>query len=81
MTIYGVTTIQNKPSLLKEMDLVKIIDKRAHKNIGYFISAKYEKYISSAIQEIEKAEKIEKLKKLKAHQDMEFLELGVDDGL
>jgi len=81
MTTYGITTIQNKPSLLKEMDIAKIIDKRAHKNLGYFISAKYEKYISSVIQEIEKVEKIEKLKKLKSHQDMEFLELGVDDGL
>ena len=81
MTTYGITTIQNKPSLLKEMDIAKIIDKRAHKNLGYFISAKYEKYISGVIQEIEKVEKIEKLKKLKAHQDMEFLELGVDDGL
>ncbi len=81
MTTYGVTTIQNKPSLLKEMDIAQIIDKRAHKSLGYFISAKYEKYIRSAIEEIEKAEKIEKLKKLKAHQDLEFLELGVDDGL
>jgi len=81
MTTYGVTTIQNKPSLLKEMDVAQIIDKRAHKNVGYFISAKYEKFIRSAIEEIEKANKIEKLKKLRAHHDLEFLELGVDDGL
>lgn len=81
MTTYGVTAIQNKPSLLKEMDIAKIIDKRAHKNIGYFISSKYEAYISDAIQEIEKVEKVAKLKKIKAHQDIKFLELGVDDGL
>jgi hypothetical protein len=81
MITYGVTTIQNKPSLLKEMDLAKIVDKRAHKNIGYFIPAKYEKYIIATIEEIEKAEKIEKLKRLRKHQDIEFLELGVDDGL
>ena len=81
MTTYGITTIQNKPSLLKEMDVAEIIDKRAHKSVGYFISAKYEKFIRSVIEEIEKANKIEKLKKLKAHQDLDFLELGVDDGL
>jgi len=81
MTTYGVTAIQNRPSLLKEMDIAQIVDKRAHKSLGYFISAKYEKYIESAIKEIERAEKIEKLQKLKAHQDMEFLEIGVDDGL
>ena len=81
MLIYDVTSIQNKPSLLKEMDLAKIIDKRAHKDLGYFISSKYEKYIKDIIEKIEKEEKIKKLKKLKKHQDIEFLELGVDDGL
>jgi hypothetical protein len=81
MTTYGVTAIQSKPSLFKEIDLAKIIDKRAHKDLGYFISAKYEKYISTIIQTIEKEEKRAKLKKLKAYQDMEFLEMGVDDGL
>lgn len=30
MTTYGVTAIQNKPSLLKEMGIAQIIDKRAH---------------------------------------------------
>jgi hypothetical protein len=37
--------------------------------------------ISSILKEIEKKEKIEKLKLLKEHQDLEFLEVGIDDGL
>ncbi len=33
------------------------------------------------ISKIEYQEKIEKLKKLKKYQDLEFLEVGVDDGV
>lgn len=81
MITYGVTAIQNKPSLLKEMVLGEIVDKRAHKTLGYFISSKYEKYIKTVIQKIEQDEKMAKLNTLKHHQDIDFLELGVDDGL
>jgi PIN domain nuclease of toxin-antitoxin system len=81
MLTYGVTEIQNKPSLLKDISIGEIVDKRAHKSLGYFVSSKYEIYMKSVIEKIEKEEKIKKLKKLKKHQDIEFLELGVDDGL
>lgn len=81
MVEYGITTLQNKPSLFKEMTLSKIVDKRKHQDLGYFISSKYEDIIASVIAEIEKREKIAKLKCLKAHQDIEFLEVGVDDGV
>ncbi len=81
MITYGVTAIQNKPSLLKEMVLGEIVDKRAHTTLGFFISAKYEKYIKTVIEKIEQDEKMAKLKRLKQHQDIEFLEIGVDDGL
>lgn len=81
MMTLGVTAIQNKPSLLKDTMLGEIVDKRANKSLGYFISSKYEALIRPAIDEIEKKEKLEKLHKLKAHQDIEFCELGVDDGL
>ena len=30
MTTYGVTDIQNKPSLIKMMDIAEIIDRRKH---------------------------------------------------
>ena len=30
MLTYGVTDIQNKPSLIKMMDVAEIIDRRAH---------------------------------------------------
>ena len=42
MTTYGVTDIQNKPSLIKAMDVAEIIDRRKHTTLGYFISSKYD---------------------------------------
>ena len=81
MTIYGVTDIQNKPSLIKAMDIAEIIDRRKHITLGYFISSKYEKQIRPLIDKIDREEKLAKLNKLKQHQDLEFAELGVDDGI
>ena len=81
MTSYGVTDIQTKPSLMKSMDIGEIVDKRKHITLGYFISAKYEEYIRPVIEKIDKEEKLAKLKRLKNHQDLEFAEIGVDDGL
>ncbi len=81
MLEYGITTLQAKPSLFKDMSISKIVDKRKHKDIGYFISVKYESLILDIIKKIEEDEKLVKLNKLKKHQDLEFLEVGVDDGL
>ena len=81
MIEYGITALQIQPSLFKQMTISKIVDKRKHIDIGYFISSKYEDIISDVIQKIEYQEKIAKLKKLKQYQDLEFLEVGVDDGL
>ena len=81
MTIYGVTDIQNKPSLIKAMDIAEIIDRRKHTTLGYFISSKYEKQIRPLIEKIDREEKLAKLNKLKQHQDLEFAELGIDDGI
>ena len=81
MTTYGVTDIQNKPSIIKAMDIAEIIDRRKHTTLGYFISSKYEKQIRPLIEKIDREEKLAKLNKLKQHQDLEFAELGVDDGI
>ena len=81
MVEYGITTLQTKPKLFKQMTISKIVDKRKHQDIGYFISAKYESLISDVIKKIEHQEKIAKLQKLKQYQDLEFLEAGVDDGV
>jgi len=81
MLSYGITDIQSKPSLIKSMDIGKIVDKRAHTTLGYFISIKYESYIRPIIDRIDREEKLDKLRRLSAHQDLEFVELGVDDGL
>ena len=81
MTTYGVTDIQNKPSLIKAMDIAEIIDRRKHTTLGYFISSKYEKQIRPLIEKIDREEKLLKLNKLKLHQDLEFAELGIDDGI
>jgi len=77
----GISEIQAKPSIFKELTISKIVDKRKHQDIGYFISSKYEKFIEHIIKDIERKEKIAKLKKLKKYQDLEFLEVGVDDGI
>ena len=63
MTIYGVTDIQNKPSLIKAMDIAEIIDRRKHITLGYFISSKYEKQIRPLIEKIDREEKLAKLNK------------------
>ena len=81
MVRYGVTDIQMKPSLIKSMEIGEIVDKRKHITLGYFISAKYEEYIRPIIEKIDREEKLAKLKRLKAHQDLEFAEIGVDDGV
>jgi hypothetical protein len=81
MIEYGITALQTQPSLFKQMSISKIVDKRKHIDIGYFISSKYEDIISDVIQKIEYQEKIAKLQKLKQYQDLEFLEVGVDDGV
>jgi len=81
MLSYGITEIQSKPSLIKSMSIGRIIDKRAHKPLGFFIAAKYEKYIEEAMKKIEDEEKMIKLNKIKASTDWEFLESAVDDGL
>lgn len=81
MLSYGITDIQSKPSLIKSMDIGMIVDKRAHTTLGYFISTKYESYIRPIIDRIDREEKLAKLRRLQAHQDLEFAELGVDDGL
>ena len=78
---YSVTELQKKPSLIREMGIGEIVDRRSHKSLGYFIASKYEPYIHQALERIEREEKMAKLERLKAHQDLEFCETGVDDGL
>ena len=81
MHSYGISEIQSKPSLIKNMSLAKIVDKRAHRLLGYFIAEKYAPYLDEVIEKIEKEERLAKLKKIKKSTDWEFLENGVDDGL
>jgi hypothetical protein len=38
-------------------------------------------YIKPIIEKIDREEKLAKLNKLKQHQDLEFAEIGVDDGI
>ena len=53
MIIYGITDIQNKPSLIKAIDIAKIIDRRAHTTLGYFISSKYDSYIKPIMRPLQ----------------------------
>jgi len=52
MLSYGITDMQTKPSLIKKMDMGRIIDKRIHTTLGYYISAKYDKLITPIIEQI-----------------------------
>jgi len=81
MLTYGITDIQNKPSLIKAIDIAQIIDKRKNITLGYFISSKYNEIIKPIIEKIDREEKLAKLYKLKNHQDLDFAEFGVDDGI
>jgi uncharacterized protein YkvS len=78
---YGVKEIENSPSIIKNIDIGEIVDKKENIKLGYYISAKYENYLRPIIEKIDKEEKIKKLKILKKYQDLEFTEVGVDDGL
>ena len=74
MLEYGITALQTKPSLFKQMTISKVVDKRKNRHLSYFISSKYEDVISILIERILRKERIEKLKRLKKHQDLEFLD-------
>ena len=52
MTTYGISDIQNKPSLIKTIDIAQIIDRRKNIILGYFISSKYDKQIKPLIEKI-----------------------------
>jgi uncharacterized protein YkvS len=78
---YGVKEIENSPSIIKNIDIGEIVDKKENIKLGYYIFAKYENYLRPIIEKIDKEEKIKKLKILKKYQDLEFTEVGVDDGL
>ena len=81
MTELGISTLQSRPGILKELDLSKIVDRRKHQDVGYFISAKYGTLLEKVFREIERRERREKLQRLRGGEDLEFLESGVDDGL
>ncbi len=81
MLEYGITTLQSQPSLFKQMTLSKIVDKRKHQEIGYFISSKYAALVEELVQKIQEMEQREKLQRINRHTDRDFLEAGIDDGL
>jgi 2-hydroxy-3-keto-5-methylthiopentenyl-1-phosphate phosphatase len=51
------------------------------KKVGYYIPSKYEFFFKNIIEKLEKEEKIKKLNILKNYQDLDFLEVGIDDGI
>jgi hypothetical protein len=84
MLEHSIISIQNNPSLFKTTDISKIVDKRKKQNIGYFVPVKYDSLIIDLIEKINKEKKITKLQMLQKFQEqeeIEFLELGIDDGV
>ncbi|WP_281951616.1 hypothetical protein [Nitrosophilus kaiyonis] len=78
----SISEIQKKPSIFKSEEILDVIDKRDHKEIGVFIPKKYEKYFKKIIEEIEKSKKLDILKKIKKiDKDMDIWDEVVDDGL
>jgi len=81
MLSFGISEIQSKPSLMKSITVAKIVDRRAHRDLGYFISEKYAAYLEDILKKIERDERIAKLEKIKAGTDWEFVESDLDDEL
>jgi len=81
MVTYAISEIKDSPTIIQNLEYGEIIDKQDEKVIGYFISSKYDKYIKPILNKIDRDEKLKKLQTLKRHQDLEFAEVGVDDGL
>lgn len=77
----GISKLQQNPAILKTTKISEIIDKRAKKSLGFFISSEYETQVQQLINQLENKEKINKLQILKDCQELELAELGLDDGL
>ncbi len=52
MVEYGITALQTKPRLFKEMSISKIVDKRDNCRYRIFIPAKYADLISDVINKL-----------------------------
>jgi hypothetical protein len=81
MTECGITALQAKPSLLGQMGIARIVNKRSHRTLGYYISARYEERIAGILQQIEREEKLDKLRQIRALNETEWSETGVEDGI
>jgi len=78
----SLSKLQEKPALLKQVKMADLIDKRAKKEIGLFISADYRDIINMVKKEISKKERLIAIKKIKDYDnDISFLEEGVNDAL
>lgn len=81
MTECGITALQAKPSLFNQMGVARIVNKRARRTLGYYISARYEEKIIGILQQIEREEKLDKLRQIRALGEAEWSEAGVEDGI
>lgn len=81
MTECGITALQAKPSLLSQTGIVRVVNKRSHRTLGYYISVRYEDKIAAILQQIEREEKLEKLRQIRALNETEWSEVGVEDGI
>jgi hypothetical protein len=73
--------LRDSATFFKIDDVATIINGRKKEEVGYFVPKSLKKEFEKFTLELERKRKIEKLKRLKEHSDLEFLELGVDDGL
>jgi len=81
MTSITLASLRDSETFFKLDDIATIVNGRKKEEVGYFVPINFKKEFEDFTKELEKKKKIEKLKKLKEYQDLEFLEVGVDDGI
>ena len=78
----SISELQRHPSLLKQDEILDIIDKRDKRRVGVFIPSRYEGIVTELLERIKSQERLAKLRKLKNVDDgMEIWEETSGDGL
>jgi len=62
----SISELQRHPSLLKQNEVLDIIDKRDKTRVGVFIPKKYERLLEELLEKIERQKRAQKLKKIKS---------------
>ncbi len=81
MVKIGMNELRKHPSLLKNGEIIELVDKKNEKRIGVFIPQKYSAIIEKVLKNIEKKRRQEILRTIKDLDDMREWDEVVGDGL